>query len=143
MSDLMIGVVVGAVVALVGAGFLLTAWLSYSGRFRSWVLVRPPLTLTGRYWGLLPMALAGIAVLFVAVFGGLILAVGGTGSAPGGWSLTLTVGLVASLVGAVWTSHRLPRALKPAWYRDWEDGGITEQEVTAWLQERKSGRTSR
>ncbi len=105
--------------------------------------MRPPLTLTGRYWGLLSMALAGIGVLFVAVFGGLILAAGGTGSAPGGWSLTLTVGLVASLVAAVWTSHRLPRALKPAWYRDWEDGGITEQEVTAWLQERKSGRTSR
>lgn len=139
----MTGLVVGTALALIAAGFLVSAWLSYSGRFRSWMLVRPPLTLTGRYWGLLPMALAGTGVLFVAVFGGLIIGAGGTGSAPSWWSLALTAGLVVCLVAAIWSSHRMPRALKPAWYRDWEDRGITEPEVTSWLKDRRSRRSSR
>ncbi|MFC7401901.1 hypothetical protein [Citricoccus sp. GCM10030269] len=137
MSEQLTGVVVGAVLGVIGAGFLFTAWLSYSGRFRSWMLARPPLTFLGRYWGLLPMALTGAGILFVAVCAGVIIGAGGTGSVPAVWVFVLVVGLVVSLVAAVWTSHRLPRSLRPAWYQDWEDRGITEQEVTAWLRDRR------
>ncbi|MDI3329269.1 MAG: hypothetical protein QJR09_00870 [Micrococcus sp.] len=143
MSEEMTGLALAVVLSLIAAGFFVTAWLSYTGRFRSWTLTRPPLTMTGKYWGLLPMALAGAGIMFVAVFGGLTVAAGGSSSAPPLWGVVMVVGLAACIVAAIWTSHRLPRTLKPGWYRDWEDRGVSEHDVTDWLAERQRARRMR
>lgn len=141
MSDEMAGVVFFAVLAAIAAaGFFLPSWLAYTGRYRSWAIVRPPLTFLGRYWSLLPMVLIGVAVLGVGLYGAAALGAGGSRHVPTWMTASLIIGGVVLAVAAIWASHHLPVSLRPAWFRDWQSRGSAEQEMVTWLQERKEAR---
>jgi hypothetical protein len=86
---------------------------AYRGTWRRCLSIRPPLTLWGRHWGLLTLAIYAVA----AAIGGTLL---GLAQLGGGTTwiqvVALTVLIAGILVGLV-VSHVLPERWRPAWYR--------------------------
>lgn len=90
---------------------------AYRGTWRSWLTVHPPLTLWGRHWGLLTLAVYAVT----AVVGGTLLGLAQLGDTS--WlQVAAIVVLAAGIVVGMVVSHVLPDGWRPDWYRRLNSG---------------------
>jgi hypothetical protein len=86
---------------------------AYRGTWRTWLTIHPPLTLWGRHWGLLTLAVYAVA----AAVGGTLLGVAQLGGGTTWMQVVALAVLIAGVLVGLVVSHVLPDRWRPAWYR--------------------------
>ncbi|VXA90994.1 hypothetical protein [Citricoccus sp. K5] len=134
---------VGALLIAVGAVLIGISVVSYRGSYLKWVLFRPVGAPFGPHWALLPMAVLGSAVIYSGVHVWYTLSLANPESRPPlperVWLTVVAVAFVATFV----LSHWQPDALKPGWYREWENRGRPEAEIREVMRARKAQKKRR
>ncbi|MEW1981639.1 hypothetical protein AB0333_12055 [Citricoccus sp. NPDC079358] len=129
---------VGMFLIISGASLIAISVVSYRGKYLKWVLFRPVGAPFGPLWALFPMVLLGAAVIYSGVHVWYTMSLPNPESRPPladtVWLTVVAVAFVATFV----LSHWLPGALKPAWYREWEDRGRPEAEIREIIAARKN-----
>ncbi|MFC0247753.1 hypothetical protein ACFFIO_04495 [Citricoccus parietis] len=125
---------------ILGAGAFLwwIAIVAYRGQYLQWLFFVPVGTPFGFHWALAPMAIAGTGVLLTGAYVTYVVTLPNPEARSGALDITFLAMLVLMFLSAIMLSHRLPRAWKPAWYREWDDRGRPEAEIREIIAARKN-----